>query len=86
MAKAINNSIGYEFSGLKSVGKQLVNKSKLQHPWLCETSPYLDFRLIRFGTPEQNRVLVKLVINVRERDPETISPSTHFTRSHVAKD
>jgi len=84
MATVTRNSAGYEFSGPSSVGKQLVNGFQREHSLLCEPSPDPDFRFIRFGTPEENCLLEKLVADVRAREPGITRSPSQFKR-HVAK-
>jgi hypothetical protein len=85
MAIVTRYSIGYEFSGLSLVGMRLVNEFQRQYPQLCEPSLYPNFRFIRFGKPEQNCLLEKLVDNVRAGDPEmALSPSRR--RPYVTRD
>jgi len=74
MAKVTRVPNGYEFSGLSRIGMRLVNEFQRQFPLLCAPTPEPDFRFIHVGSPEQTRLLEKLVAEVRRLDPEPTSP------------
>jgi hypothetical protein len=71
MAKVTKRSTGYEFAGLSGVGMRLVNEFQRHHSLLCVPSSQPDFRFIRLGSPEQNRLLGELIarVNVEDSDP-----------------
>lgn len=70
MARVIKNSTGYAFAGLSAVGMRLVNDFQRHHSLLCEPSSQPNFRFIRIGSPEQNRLLGELIARVKIEDPE----------------
>jgi len=74
MARATRVPNGYEFSGLSGIGMRLVNEFQRQYPQLCMPSSEPNFRFIQLGSPVQNRLLEKLVADVRARDPEPTPP------------
>ena len=74
MAKVTENSAGYEFAGLSTVGMRLVNEFQRYHPELCTPSSNPSYRYIRLGSSEQNVPLGKLVADVRARDPDVKRP------------
>lgn len=70
MSKVTTKSDGYEFTGLRAIGKRLVNGFQRNHPELCVPSSDPSCRLIHHGSPEQNLALAKLVADVRAQDPD----------------
>ena len=80
MAKVSKISNGYEFAGLSTVGMQLVHEFQRHHPLLCVPSSLPDYRFIRLGSPEQNRLLGKLIARVIVEDPDPIPPVSQTRR------
>ena len=83
MARVFQLSTGYEFVHLSRVGMQLVNEFQRLHPHLCNPSLEPDFRFIRFGSPEENSLLDKLVADVLARDPEILWKPGPLSKSRV---
>lgn len=79
MAKITKMSTGYEFADMSAIGMRLVNEFQRLYPLLCVPSPHPDYRFIRHGSPEQNRVLAALVVRVKVEDPE---PTSALSRTH----
>jgi len=70
MARVTKRSNGYAFAGLNAAGMRLVNEFQRHHSLICEPSSQPDFRFIRLGSPEQNRILGELIARVKIEDPE----------------
>jgi hypothetical protein len=70
MAKVTKMSNGYDFAGLCTVGKRIVNEFQRHHPLLCKPSPQPSHRFVYLGSPEQNLLVERLVADVLALDPE----------------
>jgi hypothetical protein len=72
MSTVLRKPSGYEFTGLGTIGKRLVNEFQRSHPDLCKPSFDPSYRYIRLGSPEQNLMLEKLVADVVTQDPGSV--------------
>ena len=70
MARVFKAKDGYEFVHLSRIGMRLVNEFQRHNPNLCKPTEQPDYRYIRCGSQEQNRLLETLVVEVLQRDPE----------------
>ena len=82
MAKVNKSANGYEFSNLSGIGMRLVNEFQRCNPELCRPSSNPTYRFVRFGSPERNVLLERLVADVRRLDPDVTLPLfRHPTRT-----
>lgn len=83
MSSVIKTATGYEFTGLSTTGKRLVNEFQRSNPELCLPTSDPAYRFIRLGTPEQNMRLGKLIAEVRSQDPEPTQPPPPKMRRRI---